>query len=121
MAMIKNKRLRGWALLCLVWMSFAPDGEQPERTVKEVIDRAVTRFYETLTPAQLDTISDNYILSVLSDRDKETLATRFWTFEVNVPVRISLMRHTGQVVPPFWLQKSGFKKTQMLVKNEEYT
>jgi hypothetical protein len=61
------------------------------------------------------------LLSVLGDRDKETLATRFWTFEVNVPVRVSLMRHTGQAVPPFWLQKSGFRKTQMLVKNEEYT
>ena len=90
--MIKNKRMRWWALLCPVWMSFyVLSGEQPERTVKEVIDRTVTRLYATLTPAQLDTISDAYILSVLSDRDKETLATRYWTFEVNVPVRVSLI------------------------------
>lgn len=120
--MIKNKRMRWWALLCPVWMSFyVLSGEQPERTVKEVIDRTVTRLYATLTPAQLDTISDAYILSVLSDRDKETLATRYWTFEVNVPVRVSLMRNTAQAVVPFWLQKSGFRKTEMRVKNEEYT
>ncbi|WP_353717422.1 hypothetical protein [Dyadobacter sp. 676] len=119
--MMQNKTKR-WCLLCLVWVScYTADSEQPERTVKEVVDRVVTRLYETLTPAQLDTISDAYILSVLSRRDQETLATRFWTFEANVPVKVSVMRHTGQKIPPFWLERNGFRKTSMLVKNEEYT
>ncbi|WP_229208897.1 fibronectin type III domain-containing protein [Dyadobacter luticola] len=89
-------------------------------TVKKVIDDAVTRLYEKLTPAQLDTISEPYILGFLSEEDKEILATRFWTFEANVPVRVSLMRDTAQKVLPFWLEKSGFKKTPMFVRNEEY-
>jgi hypothetical protein len=90
-------------------------------TVKEVIDDAVTRLYQTLDRSQLDTMSDAYILSILSEADKEILATRFWTFEANVPVTVSLMRDTAQKVLPFWLEKGGFKKTSMLVKNESYT
>jgi hypothetical protein len=40
---------------------------------------------------------------------------------VNVPAVVSLMRHQDQKSPPFWLEKSGFLKSKMLVKNEEYT
>src|SRR5687768_16059023 len=89
--------------------------ELPEGNVKEVIDSAVTRFYKNLSPAQLDTISDNYILGFLTAEEKEVLAGKFWTFHANVPVTVSLMRDTAQRVVPFWLAKSGFRKTEMLV------
>nr|WP_295930768.1 metallophosphoesterase family protein [uncultured Dyadobacter sp.] len=120
--MIKYKQLLLWGLLCPGFLSFCTKTKElPKGTVKEVIDRTVTKFYETLTPAQLDTISDNYILGMLNEQDKEVLATRFWTFEADVPVKVSLMRHTAQSVPPFWLEKSGFKKTNMMVRNDEFT
>ncbi|KQS24842.1 metallophosphoesterase family protein [Dyadobacter sp. Leaf189] len=93
----------------------------PEGNVKEVIDSAVTRFYKNLSPAQLDTISENYILGFLTAEEKEVLAGKFWTFHANVPVTVSVMRDTAQRVVPFWLAESGFRKTEMLVKNEEYT
>jgi hypothetical protein len=98
----------------------------PESTVHEVMDGVVTKLYEKLTPAQLDTISENYILPFLSEDEKQTLATRYWTFDVNVPVVVSLMRDQNQKTLPFWLEsdrrsESGFQKTAMLVKNEEYT
>lgn len=92
-----------------------------DSTVHKVMDNVVTRLYQKLTPAQLDTISEAYILPFLTNEEKQTLATRYWTFDVNVPVVVSLMRDQAQKVPPFWLAKSGFQKTNMLVKNEEYT
>jgi hypothetical protein len=90
-------------------------------TVREVVDKTVTQLYKTLTPTQLDTISDAYVLGLLNDDEKATLATKFWTFNTNVPVTVSLMRYTEQKVLPFWLASSGFKKTSMLVRNEDYT
>ncbi|MCE6992275.1 metallophosphoesterase family protein [Dyadobacter sp. CY323] len=108
-------------LLAGTFMSCQPKKEPVSGTVKEVIDRAVTRFYEKLSAAQLDTISESYILSSLSDEEKEILATKFWSFNASVPVTVSLMRDTAQKVVPFWLAKSGFIKTDVFVKNEEYT
>lgn len=90
-------------------------------TVENVMDGAVTRLYDKLTPAQLDTVSQPYLLNFLDETEKNSLATQYWTFDVNVPVVVSLMRHQDQKVVPFWLEKSGFKKTSLLVKNEEYT
>ncbi|GAB2778168.1 hypothetical protein GCM10027275_21850 [Rhabdobacter roseus] len=95
----------------------APSGS----TVKDVMDAVVTRLYESLTPAQLDTISQAYLLATLTAEEKKVLATRYWTFEVDQPVTVSLMRHVDQKVVPFWLPESGFQKTDMVVRNEEYT
>ncbi|WP_428656387.1 fibronectin type III domain-containing protein [Runella sp.] len=94
---------------------------KPQHTVQSVMDEVVTRLYRKFTPAQLDTLSDSYILTFLSEEEKQTLATRYWTFDVNVPVVVSLMHDQDQKIRPFWLEKSGFRKTAMLVKNDEYT
>ncbi len=60
------------------FLSFdAKTEELPKGSVKEVIDRTVTKFYDKLTPAQLDTISDNYILGMLSEQDRKILAHVF--------------------------------------------
>lgn len=120
--MMKYKMLLLWGLLYpLSLSSCAKTKELPAGSVKEVMDNAVTKLYKTLTPAQLDTISDTYILQFLSEEEKEILATRFWTFDANVPVKVSLMRNTAQKVVPFWIEKSGFKKTALMVRNEEFT
>ncbi|WP_229208450.1 purple acid phosphatase family protein [Dyadobacter psychrophilus] len=106
--------------LAVIFAACKTDNQDTSRTVKEVVDNAVTKLYKTLNSAQLDTISDQYILQFLSENDKDVLADKFWTFHANVPVTVSLMRHTGQKVIPFWIEKSGFRKTSMVVKNEEY-
>ncbi|WP_169518496.1 purple acid phosphatase family protein [Spirosoma panaciterrae] len=90
-------------------------------SVKEVVDKAVTRLYETHKPEQLDTISQAYILQFLTESEKEVLATKYLTFDVDVPAVVSLMRDQNQKVIPFWLNGSGFQKTTLVVKNEEYT
>ncbi|MFN8344801.1 MAG: metallophosphoesterase family protein [Spirosomataceae bacterium] len=105
-------------LILSACLSLSPCSAQ---SVKQVMDDVVTRLYRQLTPAQLDTISENYILSFLSESEKKVLATQYLTFNVNVPIVVSLMRHRDQKSPPFWLEKSGFLKSKMLVKNEEYT
>lgn len=91
----------------------------PPATVKDVMDGFVTRLYKDFTPAQLDTLS--HPLALLSGDEKEVLATKYLTFETNVPVVVSLMRDQAQKTVPFWLAESGFRKTALTVRNEEYT
>ena len=105
---------------CLL-LSCHTQKEVNNRSVKNVVDDLVTKFYAELKPEQLDTIREDYILSKMSDTDQQVLSSKYLTFDVNVPVTVSLMRHVRQKVVPFWLPKSGFVKTSMLVKNEEYT
>ncbi len=90
-------------------------------TVKDVMDGVVTRLYEKLNSSELDTLSETYIKQFLTRDEKEILAKKFWTFEANVPVTVSLMRNVDQEVIPFWITESGFKKTDLVVKNEEFT
>ncbi len=44
-------------------------------TVEECMDNIVTRLYQTLTPAQLDTIGATWIINNLSEEEKQVLAT----------------------------------------------
>jgi len=76
------------------------------------MDEAVTRLYEQHSPAQLDTLSEAYVLKFLSESEKQVLATRYLTFEVNVPVTVSLMRDQGQKIAPVlapgkWFHQDG--------------
>jgi len=95
---------------------------QEHQTVKSVMDNIVTRFYETMDEAELSSLDNQKILSLITEKEKKVLATKYWTFNVNVPVVVSIMSHIDQCVKPFWLTtENGFAKTDMIVKNEEYT
>ncbi len=90
-------------------------------SIEGVMDNIVTRLYQTLSPEQLDTIGSAWILNNLSGEEKLVLATKYWYFDVNTPVIVSLMRDMNQEYAPFWLQTSGFIKTGMVVKNMHST
>jgi len=118
---MKFLKFCSFAFLLLSIFSCQKEEQTKSESVKTVIDNVVTRLYEKLTPTELDTISESYIRTFLSAEEKQVLATKFWTFETNVPVTVSLMRDTAQKLSPFWLEESGFKKTKLIVKNEEQT
>lgn len=90
-------------------------------SVKEVMDDIVTRLYQTLSSEQLDTIGSSYILNNITGKEKLVLATKYWYFNVNIPVTVSLMRDMDQENAPFWLKTIGFKKTEMVVRNMYYS
>ncbi|HTF20124.1 MAG TPA: metallophosphoesterase family protein [Chryseolinea sp.] len=90
-------------------------------SVASVMDSVITRLYATVPEEKFDSIDEAYLLQFLSKDEQRILATRYQYFRVNVPVTVSLMRDQGQVVVPFWLQPAGFKKTDLIVRNEEYT
>ncbi len=94
---------------------------QNHNSVKSVIDRVVTEMYKTMTPEQLASLKDQNVMELFSDNDLEVLSTEYWKFDINVSSIVYVMRDKNQKVVPFWFEPSGFQKTEMIVKNENYT
>ncbi len=107
-----------FALSLAIFYTCQPVERPVTGTVKEVMDEVVTRLYDELSSDALNVIDEKFILDYLMEEEKQILATRYWVFEVNVPVTVSLMRHDEQKNLPFWLEGSGFRNTDMTVKNE---
>ena len=113
-------------LVCCIWVLTFACGPQQDAgnellSVSETMDRIVTRMYAEWDSETLDTLSHEFIEQSLRPLEKESLATQYWKFQVNVPVTVSLMRDKAQKKIPFWLESSGFRRTPMEVKNEIYT
>lgn len=87
-------------------------------SLTETMDTIISRFYEELDSAALSALNDETILELITDEEKELLATRYWYFDVDVPVIVSVIRHTAQPRVPFWLEASGFEKTELTLKND---
>jgi len=94
---------------------------QAQETVVEAMDNLVTRFYADMSQEDRAALTHSAVLGQLSAAERAVLAEKYWHFDVNVPVTVSLMRHEAQETIPFWLEGAGFKKTPMQVKNEQYT
>jgi len=88
------------------------------KSVKDVMDKTVTHIYQTMSKDEIKKLTNDDVMKLFSDDELEVLATKYWMFDVNVPVLVSVMRETGQKIVPFWLTKYGFTKTDMVVKNE---
>lgn len=84
------------------------------------MDEVITRLYSEVPAEKYASIDDDFMLNFLAMEEKEILATQYQYFTVNVPARVSLMRSKSQEVVPFWMENSGFVKTDMTVKNDNY-
>lgn len=108
----------GLFLLVLTGISCvqAPKTEKPR--VKDVMDKVITNLYETKSQEELGALTYESAFALFSEEEKEVLATRHWTFDVNAPVVVAVMRSVKQKTEPFWLKQKNFIKTEMLVKHD---
>ncbi|MEI6140428.1 MAG: metallophosphoesterase family protein [Mariniphaga sp.] len=90
-------------------------------SVKDIMNKVITKLYKNSSPTELSKLDYDQAIALFSVEDLKVLATRHWMFDVNVPVVVSVMRSQEQKIVPFWLEKSGFKKTKLTVKNEQTT
>lgn len=104
----------------LVFSCTLQEKKRSTASVNEVMDKVITRLYREVPAEQYANIDDAFVSNFLTDGEKEVLATRYQYFKVNVPVRVSLMRSKSQQTLPFWLENSGFTRTDLTVKNENY-
>lgn len=111
------------ALLALILTACTSSVRQPDElpSLSETMDDLVTRFYANFDKPTLDTITEPFILSYLSQEEKEVMSTKYWILNTNVPTTVSLMRDKAQDTEPFWLREAGFVHTEMEVKNTHST
>lgn len=104
----------------LIFACQAPK-EEPVPPLEETMDWVISRFYADFSPGELKNADQPFFLSNLTPQELKVLSTQYWKFRVNEDVIVSLMLDTTQKTIPFWIEKSGFKKTDFTVSNEEYT
>ncbi len=98
---------------------FVAVGAFAEPSVKQTMDDVVTRLYETMTEDELYAIDATAALQLFTPEERDVLATKYWYFDVDVPVVVSVLRTISQGTVPFWLSESGFTKTDLTVQNIE--
>ncbi len=90
-----------------------------QKTQDEAMDAVLKRLYATKTQDELYALDQDDVFDVLTPKEREVFATKHWSFDVNVPVVVSIMRNVEQKTIPFWIEEAGFKKTDMVVKLAE--
>ncbi|MFA6242978.1 MAG: metallophosphoesterase family protein [Candidatus Hydrogenedentales bacterium] len=104
------------ALFCLFVLTVSARAQE---TVDAVMDAVVTRLYDTKSIDELYALDEAQAEAFLTPEERRVLATRHWSFDVDVPVVVSVMHNIEQKVTPFWLKEAGFAKTDLIVKNME--
>jgi hypothetical protein len=97
---------------------FPSAAESAEPTLKQTVDGIVARLYAGLDEQSLVSLSHETVLRLLTDDERRILATKYWHFDVDVPVVVSVVRSVDQHAVPFWIKEGGFEKTDLAVKNE---
>lgn len=118
---MKRLPLALWSSVVFMFVVLAGCQNTTTTSVKEVMDRTITSLYKTHNQQQLADLNYDQVLALFSEEDLEALSTRHWSFDVNVPVVVSVFRSVEQKQIPFWLNQEGFSKTEFTVKNEQTT
>jgi predicted phosphodiesterase len=90
-----------------------------ENPVLRTRDAIAARLIAKYTPEQLIKLDPQIIEQEITPEERTIFATQHWSFDVNVPVVVSVIRDTNQPAVPFWLPESGFVKTDLLVRNQK--
>ena len=109
-----------FALLLIVFACSESKKQQPS-TSKALISKKISELYQTKTVAELNALTYEDAFAMFTAEEIEILASGHWTFNVNVPVVVSVMRSKKQINIPFWLKDRGFEKTGMHMQNEMTT
>ena len=123
MEKLKYRLLKLMSLYILVFLLFACSSDQvaESREVAQIMDETITRVYATMSEDEINAFDQQQVLSLFSEADLQVLATRHWVFDVNVPAVVSVIRSTGQKTLPFWLEPSGFVKTNLVMENNMHS
>ena len=94
------------------------DASKKTGSVEEVMNNVITKLYYELTEDELNSLKYDDALSFFNEKEIDILSKRHWVFKVNTPVVVSVMRSNRQDVVPFWLERSGFIKTKLEMRND---
>jgi acid phosphatase type 7 len=112
---IRLLKMLGLLLLGLIASSLqAQAGEHP--SVTNVVAGVIDRMLHTFNTNELNNITVQKVESFLTLKEREVLANEHVTFQVNVPVRVSVLHDVRLGDDPFWLRERGFAPTGVTAK-----
>ena len=88
--------------------------------IEQARDALLERIISEIPAGKLNGLTHQQLLGMITEEEKEIFANDHWRFTVDNPALVSVMRHKGQEIVPFWLEEKGFHKTDMSVSNENY-
>lgn len=88
--------------------------------VEQARDALLERIISEVPAEKLNQLTHQQLLGMISEGEKEAFTNEHWRFTVDNPALVSVMRHKGQEIVPFWLEEKGFQKTGLTVSNENY-
>ena len=84
--------------------------------VRDTVVGVIARLQREMGPAELQKLTPAQAEQFLTPREREVLATEHLTFQVNVPVRVTVLRDTRLGMQPFWLSARGFQQTDIRLR-----
>lgn len=79
-------------------------------SVHDTIAGIIDRLRETLPHEELVNLTADEVIAELTEEEKHVLATEYLTFDVNVPVVVTILHDVRLPDSPFWLVDGTFTK-----------
>lgn len=97
-----------------------PAALPPSSQTEQARDALLERIISKVPVDKLNEVTNQQLLDMITEEEKEAFANDHWRFTVDKPAVVSVMRHKGQEIVPFWLEEKGFRKTGLSVSNQNY-
>jgi acid phosphatase type 7 len=102
------------SLILFCSIASAHVGNHP--SVHDTAASILERLRKEKTHAELKALTVAQVERFLTPQERQILGTEHFSFKVNVPVTVSVIRYTGMATAPFWFDDAGFKKASYRVK-----
>ncbi len=93
--------------------SFAHVDGRP--SIHDTMATIVDRIRTSHEADELKALTTEDIVALLTDEERQILGSEYWSFNVDVPVTVYVMRHDKQREVPYWLADGTFEKTKHTV------
>ncbi|MEN6588789.1 MAG: neutral/alkaline non-lysosomal ceramidase N-terminal domain-containing protein [Proteiniphilum sp.] len=74
---------------------------------EQLRDTVLERIFSEVPAVKLNELTNQQLLGMISEEEKEIFADDHWRFTVDAPALVSVMRHKGQEIIPFWLEEKS--------------
>ena len=98
--------------MLLATLLFSPLGQAhvgPHASVHDTVAGILNRFKATLSTEEIVKLNLAKARSLLTEEERHILGHEHVSFNVNVPVKVFVIRDAGMGDKPFWLKERDFK------------
>lgn len=86
--------------------------------IPAIIQKIIKEIYAREDVSRFADITQSDLLKLIDSTSLQMLGTEYWVFKVNTDVEVFVCRDINQSEVPFWLEVTGFNKTDGFIKNE---